>query len=77
MKICILRQIITLSKYCLYGAIIQFVTFSLLTAKSVEAQKMSIEKLQISLSGDTRTLAGIFDEIKESIRYGCLRWHIG
>ena len=69
MKICILRQIITLSKYCLYSAIIQFVTFSLLTAKSVEAQKMSIEKLQISLSGDTRTLAGLFDEIKEKTAF--------
>ena len=70
MKICILRQIIALSKYCLCGAIIQFVTFSLLTAKSVEAQKISIENLPINISGNTRTLASLFDEIKEKTAFG-------
>ena len=70
MKICILRQIIALSKYCLCGAIIQFVTFSLLTAKSVEAQKISIENLPINISGNTRTLASLFDEIREKTAFG-------
>ena len=65
MKICILRQIIMISKYCLYGVIIQFVTFSLLTAKSVEAQKVSIEELTINIKGNTRTLSSLFEEIRE------------
>ncbi len=69
MKKCILRQIIMVSKYCLYGLIIQLVTISLLTAKSVKAQKVSIEELSINLEGNTRTLAGLFEEISKKTAF--------
>ena len=63
MKLCILRQIIMISKYCIYGTIIQCIAFSLLSAKNVEAQKISLEDLSIVLSGEPQTLGDLFSEI--------------
>lgn len=63
MKLCILRQIIMISKYCIYGTIIQCVAFSFLNAKNVEAQKISLKDLSIVLSGEAQTLGDLFDEI--------------
>ncbi|MEQ6119662.1 SusC/RagA family TonB-linked outer membrane protein [Reichenbachiella sp. MALMAid0571] len=67
MKLSVLRQLFMISKYCVYGLIIQcIVGTSLLASREASAQKQSIEKINISIEKRTKKLADILNQISES-----------
>lgn len=70
MKLSLLRQIIIMSKYFIYGTFIQVVLSSLLLANTEgNAQKMSIQNVFVDIKLNEATLEDIFDHIESQTSF--------
>ncbi|MEQ9288353.1 MAG: SusC/RagA family TonB-linked outer membrane protein [Cyclobacteriaceae bacterium] len=65
MKIKLLQQIITMSKYILYGVFLQAFVMSMLWAKESKAQKESIYDIQLSIQWDNVSISEALADVEE------------
>ncbi|MFY0652822.1 MAG: SusC/RagA family TonB-linked outer membrane protein [Cyclobacteriaceae bacterium] len=64
MNLSVLRQLYMLSKYCVYGLLIQcIIGTSLLASKDANAQRQSIEEININIEQHNKKLIDIFNQI--------------
>ena len=68
MKVKVLQQIITMSKYGLLGVLLQCVFFSMMTARSTSAQK-SLEDVILTIELKGQNVEKVFSEIEENTNF--------
>ncbi len=66
MKLKILQQVIVMSKYAVFGTILQFILINVIIASPGNAQKMSIEKIHLSISTNHATIEQVFDKVEHT-----------
>lgn len=69
MKTNLLKNILTMTKYSVSGILIQFVLFSVITAKEINAQKKSIEDIYITIDLKNASIEKVFESISEKTSF--------
>lgn len=69
MKPNLLRQVIIMSKYALYGVFIQCLLFSLTLAENGNAQKKSVEEIYLSVNLKQSNIEKVFEKISSETEF--------
>ena len=69
MKLYLLRQIITMSRYAMYGFCIQCLFLSLSLAKEGNAQIKSVEEIYLSVNLKQHNIEKVFEQISSETKF--------
>jgi TonB-linked SusC/RagA family outer membrane protein len=69
MRLKVLRQIVTMSKFAFYALVLQCVFTGLLLAEDVRSQTSSIEEIFVNLSMEDATLKDVFNDLEKQTQF--------